>query len=152
VSDGEAADIRAAAAKAKADAEEAAKKNLANATSDDDGGDGKVLKDRRSPRERGRMGTSVMMTAEEIAEKKAAAAAAMAADAPEAEPSESRREAMGVSDRPEGAASIEVQEGPFKGFKGYITGNNTNGSVEARLLIFGRETSVTLAADEYDVV
>ena len=93
-----------------------------------------------------------MMTAEEIAEKKAAAAAAMAADAPEAEPSESRREAMGVSDRPEGAASIEVQEGPFKGFKGYITGNNTNGSVEARLLIFGRETSVTLAADEYDVV
>ncbi len=59
VSDGEAADIRAAAAKAKADAEEAAKKNLANATSDDDGGDGKVLKDRRSPRERGRMGTSV---------------------------------------------------------------------------------------------
>ena len=133
VSDGEAADIRAAAAKAKADAEEAAKKNLANATSDDDAG----------ARE---------MTAEEIAEKKAAAAAAMAADAPEAEPSESRREAMGVSDRPEGAASIEVQEGPFKGFKGYITGNNTNGSVEARLLIFGRETSVTLAADEYDVV
>ena len=66
------------------------------------------------------------------------AAAAMAADAPEAEPSESRREAMGVSDRPEGAASIEVQEGPFKGVqKGTYTGNNTNGSVEARLLIFG---------------
>jgi transcription antitermination factor NusG len=131
---------------------------LASATSDDDGRDApaKVLKDRRSPRERGRMGTSVNdareMTAEETAEKKAAAAAATAADAPEAEPSESRREAMGVSDRPEGAASIEVQEGPFKGFKGYITGNNTNGSVEARLLIFGRETSVTLAADEYDVV
>ena len=78
VSDGEAADIRAAAAKAKAkaDAEEAAKKTNAgaNATSDEDA----KKKTRRDAGD-----DAKETTAAEIAEKKAAAAAAMAADAPE---------------------------------------------------------------------
>ena len=37
----------------------------------------------------------------------------------------------------------------LEGFKGYITGNNENGTVDAKLTIFGRETSVTLEAHEY---
>ena len=50
-----------------------------------------------------------------------------------------------------GAASIEVVKGPFKGFKGYVTSAEagTGGSVDAKLVIFGRETDVTLEAGEF---
>jgi transcription antitermination factor NusG len=51
--------------------------------------------------------------------------------------------------RPEGAVALEVHDGPFKGFKGYVTGTNEDGTVDAQLTIFGRETSVTLEAHEY---
>ncbi len=54
-----------------------------------------------------------------------------------------------------GAASIEVVAGPFKGFKGYVTSSDDksdrgNGAVDAKLVIFGRETDVTLEAGEFE--
>lgn len=51
-----------------------------------------------------------------------------------------------------GAASIEVVSGPFKGFKGYVTSAKKagmGGAVDAKLVIFGRETDVTLEAGEF---
>ena len=50
---------------------------------------------------------------------------------------------------PAGATALEVHSGPFKGFKGYTTGENEDGTVDAQLTIFGRETAVTLEAHEY---
>ena len=47
------------------------------------------------------------------------------------------------------ADRIEVHAGPFKGFKGYIVSRNADGSVEATLAIFGRDTNVSLSADEF---
>ena len=47
-----------------------------------------------------------------------------------------------------GAASIEVVSGPFKGFKGYVVAGS-GGAVDAKLVIFGRETDVTLEAGEF---
>ena len=55
-----------------------------------------------------------------------------------------------------GAASIEVVAGPFKGFKGYVTSSDTptrgDGAVDAKLVIFGRETDVTLEAGEFETL
>ena len=52
-----------------------------------------------------------------------------------------------------GAASIEVVSGPFKGFKGYVVASakkaGSGGAVDAKLVIFGRETDVTLEAGEF---
>ena len=51
-----------------------------------------------------------------------------------------------------GAASIEVVSGPFKGFKGYVASAKkagSGGAVDAKLVIFGRETDVTLEAGEF---
>ena len=44
---------------------------------------------------------------------------------------------------------VEVYEGPFKGFKGYVTARRDDGSVDATLTIFGRETAVSLEASEF---
>ena len=71
-------------------------------------------------------------------------AAAAAARAP-AERSEERA----TSTAPPGAQTVEVHEGPFKGFKGYITARRDDGSVDATLTIFGRETAVSLEASEF---
>ena len=49
-----------------------------------------------------------------------------------------------------GATMVEVKLGPFMGFKGFITGTNDDGSVEATLTIFGRETAVTLQTNEFE--
>ena len=54
-----------------------------------------------------------------------------------------------------GAASIEVVAGPFKGFKGYVTSADKprgDGAVDAKLVIFGRETDVTLEAGEFETL
>tara|TARA_B110000971_G_C19994736_1_gene493710 strand:- start:178 stop:1782 length:1605 start_codon:yes stop_codon:yes gene_type:complete len=50
---------------------------------------------------------------------------------------------------PGGATRVDVKEGPFKGFKGFVTATNEDGSVDALLQIFGRETAVTLQPDEF---
>lgn len=47
---------------------------------------------------------------------------------------------------------IEVHAGPFKGFKGYIVTKNADGSIEAVLAIFGRDTNVSLSADEFKCI
>lgn len=39
-----------------------------------------------------------------------------------------------------------------QGFKGYVTAENEDGTVEAQLTIFGRETSVTLEKHEYEAL
>ena len=55
-----------------------------------------------------------------------------------------------------GASSIEVVAGPFKGFKGYVTSADKptrgDGAVDAKLVIFGRETDVTLEAGEFETL
>ncbi len=61
------------------------------------------------------------------------------------EPSEERA----ASTAPPGAQTVEVHEGPFKGFKGYVTARRDDGSVDATLTIFGRETAVSLEASEF---
>jgi transcription antitermination factor NusG len=48
-----------------------------------------------------------------------------------------------------GVGRVEVHTGPFKGFKGRINTRNDNGSVEATLAIFGRDTKVSLSAEEF---
>ena len=54
-----------------------------------------------------------------------------------------------VATPPEGARTVEVHEGPFKGFRGYATNENDDGTVDAKLPIFGRETAVTLEPGEF---
>ena len=54
-----------------------------------------------------------------------------------------------VATPPEGARTVEVHEGPFKGFRGYATNENDDGTVDAKLTIFGRETAVTLEPGEF---
>jgi len=68
------------------------------------------------------------------------------ADAGDMRPVASREEASGSVDR------VEVHTGPFKGFKGHIVARNDDGSVEATLAIFGRDTNVSLAADEFNCI
>jgi transcription antitermination factor NusG len=48
-----------------------------------------------------------------------------------------------------GLGRVEVHTGPFKGFKGRINVRNDDGSVEATLAIFGRDTSVSLDKSEF---
>ena len=48
-----------------------------------------------------------------------------------------------------GLGRVEVHTGPFKGFKGRINARNDDGSVEATLAIFGRDTSVSLDKSEF---
>ena len=66
-----------------------------------------------------------------------------------------RRDAAGSDDAgaastaTPGAQTVEVHEGPFKGFKGYVTARRDDGSVDATLTIFGRETAVSLEASEF---
>lgn len=55
-----------------------------------------------------------------------------------------------VATPPEGARTVEVHEGPFKGFRGYATNENDDGTVDAKLTIFGRETAVTLEPGEFE--
>ena len=88
------------------------------------------------------MGTLEVASPEEVA-----AARRDAADdaAPASEPSEERA----ASTAPPGAQTVEVYEGPFKGFKGYVTARRDDGSVDATLTIFGRETAVSLEASEF---
>ena len=76
-----------------------------------------------------------------------AAARRDAADdaAPASEPSEERA----APTAPPGAQTVEVYEGPFKGFKAYVTARRDDGSVDATLTIFGRETAVSLEASEF---
>jgi transcription antitermination factor NusG len=51
-----------------------------------------------------------------------------------------------------GLGRVEVHTGPFKGFKGRIVTKNDDGSVEATLAIFGRDTNVSLAPNEFNEV
>ena len=66
------------------------------------------------------------------------------------------RPSSAASSKAGGAASIEVVAGPFKGFKGYVTSADTptrgDGAVDAKLVIFGRETDVTLEAGEFETL
>lgn len=55
----------------------------------------------------------------------------------------------GGNKAPDGATQIEVKVGPFKGFKGYLTNDRGDDGADAKLVIFGRETDVTLEADEF---
>ena len=71
--------------------------------------------------------------------------AAAARAGAQAEPSEERA----TSTATPGAQTVEVHEGPFKGFKGYVTARRDDGSVDATLTIFGRETAVSLEASEF---
>jgi transcription antitermination factor NusG len=68
------------------------------------------------------------------------------ADGGDMRPMASREDTVGSADR------VEVHTGPFKGFKGHIVARNDDGSVEATLAIFGRDTNVSLAADEFDCI
>jgi len=68
------------------------------------------------------------------------------ADAVDMRPTSSREASVDDSER------VEVHTGPFKGFKGYIVARNDDGSVEATLAIFGRDTNVSLAADEFSCI
>jgi len=52
-------------------------------------------------------------------------------------------------EEPTGLGRVEVHTGPFKGFKGQINVRNDDGSVEATLAIFGRDTSVSLDKAEF---
>lgn len=51
-----------------------------------------------------------------------------------------------------GLGRVEVHTGPFKGFKGRIVAKNDDGSVEATLAIFGRDTNVSLAPNEFNEI
>jgi transcription antitermination factor NusG len=55
----------------------------------------------------------------------------------------------GGNKAPDGATQIEVKVGPFKGFKGYLTNDKGDDGADAKLVIFGRETDVTLEAGEF---
>ena len=68
------------------------------------------------------------------------------ADAVDMRPTSSREASSDDSER------VEVHTGPFKGFKGVIVARNDDGSVEATLAIFGRDTNVSLAADEFSCI
>ena len=68
------------------------------------------------------------------------------ADAGDMRPTSSREASVDDSER------VEVHTGPFKGFKGVIVARNDDGSVEATLAIFGRDTNVSLAADEFSCI
>ena len=67
-------------------------------------------------------------------------------DGDDLRPTSSSEVGAATSDR------IEVHDGPFKGFKGFIVSENDDGSVEATLAIFGRDTNVTLTSDEYKCI
>ena len=90
------------------------------------------------------MGQLEAASPEEVAAARRDAAGADDA-APASEPSEERA----ASTAPPGAQTVEVHEGPFKGFKGYVTARRDDGSVDATLTIFGRETAVSLEASEF---
>lgn len=47
---------------------------------------------------------------------------------------------------------VEVYIGLFKGFKGYIVVRNDDGLVEVMFVIFGRDTNVSLVADEFNCI
>ena len=55
----------------------------------------------------------------------------------------------GGNKAPDGATQIEVKVGPFKGFKGYLTNDKGDDGADAKLVIFGRETDVTLEPGEF---
>jgi transcription antitermination factor NusG len=92
------------------------------------------------------MGEMEVASPEEVAAMRGDAAAAESAStsASAAAPSEER-----ASTAPPGAQTVEVHQGPFKGFKGYVTARRDDGSVDATLTIFGRETAVSLEASEF---
>ena len=91
------------------------------------------------------MGEMEVASPEEVAAMRGDAAAESAStSASAAAPSEER-----ASTAPPGAQTVEVHQGPFKGFKGYVTARRDDGSVDATLTIFGRETAVSLEASEF---
>jgi transcription antitermination factor NusG len=92
------------------------------------------------------MGEMEVASPEEVAAMRgdAAAESAEVSSARAAAPSEER-----ASTAPPGAQTVEVHQGPFKGFKGYVTARRDDGSVDATLTIFGRETAVSLEASEF---
>jgi len=92
------------------------------------------------------MGEMEVASPEEVAAMRGDADAAESAStsASAAAPSEER-----ASTAPPGAQTVEVHQGPFKGFKGYVTARRDDGSVDATLTIFGRETAVSLEASEF---
>jgi transcription antitermination factor NusG len=92
------------------------------------------------------MGEMEVASPEEVAAMRgdAAAESAEVSSASAAAPSEER-----ASTAPPGAQTVEVHQGPFKGFKGYVTARRDDGSVDATLTIFGRETAVSLEASEF---
>lgn len=76
-------------------------------------------------------------------------AAADEADGEDLRPLASR---VGDDSAAAGLGRVEVHTGPFKGFKGRIVAKNDDGSVEATLAIFGRDTNVSLAPNEFNVI
>ena len=92
------------------------------------------------------MGEMEVASPEEVAAMRedADAAERRKTSARAAAPSEER-----ASTAPPGAQTVEVHNGPFKGFKGYVTAQRDDGSVDATLTIFGRETAVSLEASEF---
>ena len=67
------------------------------------------------------------------------------ADAGDMRPTSSREASVDDSER------VEVHTGPFKGFKGVIVARNDDGSVEATLAIFGRDTNVSSVVPKHEV-